>query len=181
MPIPSRNIARVVLVTAGLLLVPLVAMRFTGEVNWTLADFVVAGALLGGTGLTYEFVASRTDRAAYRLAAGAALGTGLFLIWANLAVGLIGSENNPINLMYIGVLAVGLIGAALARLEPRGMARALLATAAAQAVVPAIALTVWNPARAEGLAEVLAVNAFFVALWVGSALLFARADARLEA
>lgn len=54
----------------------------------------------------------------------------------NLAVGLIGNEENLANLMYIGVLAVGLIGAAIARLEPGGMARVLFAMALAQTLVP---------------------------------------------
>jgi hypothetical protein len=40
---------------------------------------------------------------------GLAVGTALFLVWSNLAVGLIGSENNPANMMYLGVLAVFLL------------------------------------------------------------------------
>ena len=75
-------------------------------------------------------------------------------------------------MMYFGVLAVGLIGAIVARFRPPGMARALFATALAQALVAAIALSFglglpWSPP-----AEILALNGFFVALFVGSALLF---------
>ena len=54
------------------------------------------------------------------------------LVWINLAVGIIGSEDNPANLMYGGVLAVGVAGAVAARFRPGGMARALAATALAQ-------------------------------------------------
>jgi hypothetical protein len=54
-----RPAARVALATAFILLVPLVAMQFTDEVDWGLADFVVAGALLGGTGLLLHELASR--------------------------------------------------------------------------------------------------------------------------
>ena len=39
-----------------LLLIPLVAMQFTSEVNWTLSDFVVGGMLLFGTGIICELV-----------------------------------------------------------------------------------------------------------------------------
>jgi len=80
-------------------------------------------------------------------------------------------------MMYFGVLAVGIIGAGIARLRPRGMARALFAMAFAQALVPVIALIIGkSQARAlqepPGVPGVLALNAFFVMLFVGSARLF---------
>ena len=180
MMVQSRNIIRVVLATAFLLPLPLLAMQITDEVVWDLADFAVAGVLLVGTGLMYELAASQTNKTAYPVAVGVAVATAFILVWMNLAVGLIGNEDNPANLMYIGVLAVGLIGTAIARLEPRGMARALFATALAQASVPVIAMIIWKPPITSGVMRVLGVNAFFVALWVGSALLFLRASARLE-
>jgi hypothetical protein len=180
MIVQSRKIIRIVLVTAFLLLLPLLAMQITDEVVWDLADFAVAGVLLVGTGLMYELAASQTTKTAYRVAVGVALATAFILVWMNLAVGLIGNEDNLANLMYIGVLAVGLSGAVIARLEPRGMARALFATALAQALVPVIAMIIWKPPITSGVVGVLGVNAFFVALWVGSALLFLRASARLE-
>ena len=162
---------RVALVTGLLLLVPLVAMQFTDEVRWNLADFVVAGALLFGAGATYHLLAARTDNLAYRAAVGVAVGAALMLVWANLAVGLIGSENNPANLMYLGVLAVGIIGALVARFHARGMARALSAMALAQALVALVALGL----RSSGPLEIVAVNGLFVALFAGSAYLFRRA------
>src|SRR5688572_8042949 len=63
-------------------------------------------------------------RNVYRFAVGVALAAALFLVWMNLAVGLIGTEDNPANLLYGGVLAVGIIGAIIARFRPHGMARA---------------------------------------------------------
>ena len=176
-----KNIARLVLATALILLVPLVAMQFTKEVTWNLDDFIVAGILLFGTGLAYQFVAQPGRNRAYRLAVGVALGAGLLLVWMNLAVGLIGSENNPLNLLYGGVLAVAIIGALIARFRPHGMARTLFATALAQAVVPVVALLIGRPPMASqadvlGILGVLGVNAIFVVLWVGSALLFRRAS-----
>jgi hypothetical protein len=163
-----KNIIRIVLVVATILMVPLVAMLFTDEVAWTLFDFVVAGALLLGTGLAYEFLTRKGGSIAYRAAAGLALAGALFLVWVNLAVGIIGTENNPANLMYVGVLAVGAIGAAVARFRPGGMAHALFATAIAQAVVAAVALCI-----GQDLTVVL--DGFFIALWSGSAVLFLRA------
>lgn len=162
---------RVALVTGLLLLVPLVAMQFTDEVRWNLADFVVAGALLFGACATYQLLAARTDNLAYRAAVGVAVGATLLLVWANLAVGLIGSEDNPANLMYLVVLAVGIIGALVARFRPRGLAWALFAMALAQALVAVIALGL----PSSGPLEIVAVNGFFVTLFTGSACLFRRA------
>jgi hypothetical protein len=116
-------------------------------------------------------------RKAYRTALGLAIATALFLGWVNLAVGVIGSEDNPANLMYWGVLAIGTVGALIARFRPRGMARALFATALAQALVPMIALIVGRPRITSldavvGVVGVLCVNAMFILLFAGSALLF---------
>jgi hypothetical protein len=167
-----RPAAHVVLAVALILMIPLVAMQVTDEVVWTLSDFVVAGVLLLGTGLAYVLVSRRAHGLAYRLATGAALGTALFLVWANLAVGVIGDEQNPANVMYLGVLAVGAAGAALARLRPRGMAGAMFATALAQATVAAIALILGLGGPESGPLEIVGVNGMFVALWVGAGLLF---------
>jgi hypothetical protein len=177
----KKHIIRIALATAFILLLPLLAMQFTDEVVWDLTDFAVAGALLFGAGLTYELVARKAGNIAHRVAIGLAVATALILVWMNLAVGLIGSEENPANLMYIGVLAVGITGAIIARFRPHGMARALFATALAQALVPVIALTIWKAqlTSVEALLGVLGVNAFFAMLFVGSALLFRRASAHL--
>lgn len=164
----------VAFVTACLLTVPLVAMQFTGEVDWDLADFVVAGALLFSAGLTYTLVAGRMGNAAYRAGVGVAVAAALLLVWANLAVGLIGAEDNPANLMYLGVLAVAVVGAVSARLRPQGMARAMFATAFALALVALTALIAFGYLWREPL-EVLGVNGSFAALFLASAWLFRRA------
>lgn len=155
--------------TAGiLLLVPWVAMQFTEEVAWTLSDFGVFGAMLFVACGTYELAARVTGNTAYRAAAGVALAAAFILVWLNLAVGIIGSEKNPANLMYAGVLAVGILGALLARFQPHGMARALAGTALAQALVAVIALI-------AGWGSALILTGGFVALWLTSAQLFRRA------
>ena len=136
--------------------------------DWDVIDFAVFSALLVGVGVIYTLARRMTDNTAYRAAIGVAVATALILIWMNLAVGLIGNEENPANLMYVGVLAVGLIGANIARFQPHGMARALFATAIAQMLVGVIALI-------AGLGFTLILNAFFAALWVGSASLFRHA------
>lgn len=161
-----------------ILLLPLVAMQFTDEVNWDVADFAIFGALLVGVGFTYELTAKMRGDTAYRAAVGLALAAAFLLVWVNGAVGIIGSENNDANLMYYGVLAVGIIGAFIARFQPRGMARALLATALAQASVAVVALIAGLGVPYSGPLEILALNGFFVALFVGSAMLFREAARR---
>jgi hypothetical protein len=158
---------------ALILLLPLVAMQFTEEVAWDLADFLVFGAMLVAVCGTYELAARVTGNAAYRAAVGVALATAFILVWINLAVGIIGSEDNPANLMYVGVLAVGIVGAIIARFQPQGMVRALVATAFTQALVAVIALI------ARLGYEVLILTVFFSALWLTSAWLFRKA-ARLD-
>ena len=158
-----------------ILLLPLVAMQFTDEVNWGPVDFVVAAALLFGSLIAYELVARKMGSIAYKAAVGIAVVTALLLVWVNLAVGIIGDEGNPANLMYLGVLAVGLIGALIARFQPDGMTRALLATALAQMLVAAIALLAGWGSPGSGPLEILALHGLFAALFVGSALLFRKA------
>ena len=97
---------RIALATGFLLLLPLLAMQFTNEVVWDVADFIVAGVLLFVTGLTYKLAAIKVGNIVYRSAVGLALTAAFILIWVNGAVGIIGSENNDANLMYGGVFGV---------------------------------------------------------------------------
>ena len=152
--------------TAALILpLPLLAMRLTGEVAWDLADFAIFGAMLFVACGTYELAARVSGNNAYRAAVGVALAAAFILVWMNLAVGIIGNEENPANLMYGGVLAVGLIGAIIARFLPHGMARTLVGMALGQALVAAIA----------GGDSTWSLTGFFVALWLTSARLFREA------
>lgn len=88
-----ENIRLIFIVVAVglLLLVPFVAMRFTDEVKWNWFDFTIAGFLLLGTGLACESVMRKVKRLQYRLAICAAILFALFIVWAELAVGLIGT------------------------------------------------------------------------------------------
>jgi hypothetical protein len=160
---------------ALMLLLPLVAMQFTDEVAWSLSDFVIFGAMLLVACGTYELTARLTANTVYRAAVGVALTASFILVWMNLAVGIIGSEENPANLMYGGVLAVGIVGAIVARFQPQGMARALVGMALAQVSVAAIAIINGLGQPWSGPMELLGVNGLFVALWLTSAQLFRKA------
>ena len=127
---------------AALLLLPLVAMQFTREVNWTSSDFVVMGALLGIVGIAFETAVRVARSHAYVFGAGVAVAAAFLMTWINLAVGIVGNENNPANLMFFGVLVVGLLAVAFSRLRPLGMARAMEVTALAQVLVSLITLAI---------------------------------------
>jgi len=173
----SKHALRLTVATVCLLLIPFVVAQFTSGVVWTLSNFVIAGILLLGAGLLYLLVASRAYNGTYKLAAGVAVAATLLLVWGNLAVGFIGSEDNPANLLYGGVLAVGFVGAVVAQLRPLGMAKAMFAAALTQFVVPFVAMLIWQPELTLGVLWVIVLNTLFAGIWVVSALLFRRADA----
>lgn len=165
---------------ALVLLVPLVAMQFTDEVNWSAGDFMVAAALLVGACGTYELAARKVSRSTYRSAMGVAVVTALLLVWVIGAVGLIGAEGDPFDAAYLGVLAVGLLGATLSGLGSSRMSLVLYAMGLAQAAIAVIALIAGKQhAEASSVGEIVGSNAFFIVLWVWSALLF-RLDAQQQ-
>jgi hypothetical protein len=159
---------------ALILLAPLVAMPFTDEVNWTVSDFVFAGALMFGALGTYELAVRKTGNTAYRAAAGVALAATVLLLWANGAVGI---TDSAADAMYVGVPAVGIIGALVARFQARGMARAMFFAALAQALIGAVALIAGMVPAYNSAFEILAITGFFAALFVGAGLLFRQAAA----
>ena len=87
----NKRLIIIVLTSAILLLLPLIAMQFSDEVNWTQLDFIVAGSLLLGTGLICEIVIRKMNKIKYRIAICIALLLILLLIWAELAVGIFGT------------------------------------------------------------------------------------------
>ena len=108
---------------------------------------------------------------AYRAGAGVAVAAALLILWMQAAVAT--EDDSPGFLLY-GVVVLGLVGALIARFRPRGMARAMFATALAQAMVAVITMIAW-----QQYAEISILNTFFMALWIGSALLF-RTAARVS-
>ncbi|MEJ8575059.1 hypothetical protein [Microbaculum marinum] len=179
--IGRRRIALWALAVAAILAVPLVATQVSDDWRWGPFDFVFAAVLLFGAAITYEALAGVGGTGAYRVAVALSVATALLLVWLNAAVGII-ADDGLFAVMYLGVLAIGVIGALVARLRPPGMARACLAMAIAQLLVPAVvaALPALRPALTEppGVVGVFALNTVFVALWLLSAWLFRRSAPR---
>ncbi|HAS42896.1 MAG TPA: hypothetical protein DCS93_20620 [Microscillaceae bacterium] len=81
----------VIFTSALVLLIPLIAMQFTPEVNWQPLDFLVAGVLLIGAGLLSEFIWRKLNTRMYRIAALVTILLVLLLTWIELAVGIFDS------------------------------------------------------------------------------------------
>ena len=71
-----------------ILLIPLVAMQFTDEVNWNISDFLIAGVLLFSLGVALDFVARKVNQSQNRIVIWGAIVICFLLIWAELAVGI---------------------------------------------------------------------------------------------
>jgi lipoprotein signal peptidase len=170
----QNTVLRVALVALGLLMVPLVASRVVEGWNWGPGAFVFTYVLFFGTGMAYALIARKMNAWAYKAAVLLALVAGFVLGWATMVH--MSETENPVNLVYFGVLAVGAVGAVLARLEARGMARALFAMAAALAVAWLITQVLSSDTPAGPVWNVGVMHGGFVALFAAAGLLFRRAS-----
>ena len=137
---------------------------------WTASDFIVIGVMFAVTGGTIELAVRSSTDWAHRLGSLVAILTGFLTVWVNLAVGMIGSEDNPYNLWFGGVLAIAIAGSLLAR----GSASALVGTMALAAAAQAGASIFGLAADMRGGIFSLA----FAGLWLLSAALFRMASRR---
>lgn len=86
-----KRIYLIILIVAIILLIPAIAMQFTTEVNWTIGDFIVAGVLLLGTGLSIDLVIRNAKSTEAKIGFSVLLFLALVLVWAELAVGVFGT------------------------------------------------------------------------------------------
>lgn len=143
-----------------------------GEGNGTFVDRISLGmfpALIIGAFIAYKEAKSRTT--SYKLGLTVALASACLMVWIIPAVGIFGRSGDPADLIYFGVLAVGITGALLVHFRPRGMAVTLVAMAVVQMLVEVYGLF-------SGLGSRLMLNGFFAVLWIGSAWLFWYASGR---
>ena len=96
--------------------------------------------------------------------------TAFLTLWVNLAVGMLGSGNDIVNLMFAGVLCIAAVGALVAALKPAGMARATAAAAIAQLLAVGVGLAMREFEPLE-----LTLTAMFALPWLASAALFRKA------
>ncbi len=151
-----------------LLVAPAIAMQFpdTG-VNWTASDFIFAAIVFGLVGGLFELAARASRNIFYRAAVVVAVACGFLQLWITLAVGIIGSENNPANWTYIAMVLAALSVAAVTIGQARALSRAM-------AVMAVLQLFFFALHMIDGHFTAV-IDLFFTALWVMSSRLFARA------
>lgn len=160
-------------VGSGLLAVPALAKASGADVDWSSGDFLLAAALLAGLSAALDAIWTGGGDRSLRLARTIAFVTALFLLVANLAVGVVRDESHPANLLSFlaAILAIG-GGALLLRTPPLAMACLLLA-AGVQATMPFIAIAVWSLPVDAGMAR-SAVFSVAIAAGFATAVLLAR-------
>lgn len=171
------NLLRILVwgVAGLLLLAPFVAMRLGGGVNWTTYDFVFAGTVLACAAAAFELVVR--SRGLSRIAAALAIGTSLFMVWVSAGAG-IGTDGNDANLLYLGMIPLGFVGALSARGKAGGMARTALVMALAVVAIGVVGLIVEpRPLVMRSVGEIVALNLFFAGCYVGASILFGKAKA----
>mgnify|MGYP001226258459 FL=1 len=82
---------RILPIVGLLLLIPLIAMQLTNEVNWSFFDFIIMGVLLAITGLLIGIILQKVENSKNRLILIITIVMMFFLIWAELAVGIFGT------------------------------------------------------------------------------------------
>jgi hypothetical protein len=153
---------------AGLLALPAVAMQFTEEVDWSAGDFLFAAIVFAIVGGLLELAARASASLAYRVGAAMAVATGFLTIWITLAVGIVGAEDNPQNILYFGIVGMGTCVTVAALGDPRALARGMWATAAFQGLVCLIHVI-------DGVYPPVTIDGFFTMTWLTAGALFARA------
>jgi hypothetical protein len=171
----SLRLIRIVFIVTIILLLPLIAMQFTNEVSWGFSDFILMGSALISIGVLYELVAKKSKKPLYRFAFGIGLFGAFCLFWVNSAVGIIGSENQNVNLLYGIVIVVGFIGSIISRFKPKGMSNTLFATALTQMLIPLVVFLIWPPPKISWSPSIFGVfflSSFFSLIFLVSAILF---------
>ena len=175
---PKTHLARWRLIGWSVPVFLLLAPLLSGA-PWTRDDYLLAGGMFLAAGLTIELAIRSSSDSAYRGGVGVAVAAAFLLILVNLMVGFLGDEQNPANSIFLSVLGVALGGALLARFRAGGMARAMLAAAACQIIVGAVALGAgWGAPGRAGLYEAVMGTSLFASLWLTAAWLFARSARR---
>ncbi|MEP7315338.1 MAG: hypothetical protein ABI667_01445 [Sphingomicrobium sp.] len=157
----------------GLLALPAVAMQFTSEVTWTSEDFLFAGVMFATVGGLFELAARASRNLSYRMAILVAVACPFLQLWITLAVGIIGSEDNPANWTYLAMVLMAISVSLVALGKPRLMARAMLSMVGMQALFGFLHVIDGH--------FTLVIDFFFCALWYLSSQLFARAADHLDA
>ncbi|MFN3451684.1 MAG: hypothetical protein ACK4ZE_05955 [Sphingorhabdus sp.] len=141
-------------------------MQFTTEVNWDETDFVVAAIIFGMVGGLIEFAVRLSSNWYFRVGSMFAVLAGFMVIWSNLAVGMIGNEDNPVNLWFGLVLLIAIGGSIASRLRGSILPQAMFAAGLVQMYIGIFAGIFGNDVRGGRYTIALSI------IWLISGLLF---------
>ena len=150
-----------------LLLTPAVMMQISGGWHWTAGSFVVAGSVIGGFLLLYEFAERMNETRAYRAGVAVVLATSFLTIWTTI----VRDDGNGMG--FFQPVMGAMLGAFAVWFRPAGLARAMLGVAIMQALFGiAIATAPSSASGPDGPTRVLVAAAFFTLMWLSSSALF---------
>jgi hypothetical protein len=167
----GKTMLRVALGALAVLMVPLVASQVVEGWHWSAGSFVFVYVLFFATGMAYALIARKMGAWSYKAGVGVALVAGFALGWSNMVQ--VADSGHPENLVYYSVLAVGVVGALLARLQARGLARTLFVMAATLALIAVILPSGAPPDMARRMAI---GHGVYVVLFIASGLMFRHAS-----
>jgi uncharacterized membrane protein len=79
------------LIAVSLLLIPFIGMQFSDEVNWSVFDFLIMGAMLLVAGIGIDRILQKQNKTAKRIIYIGCILFVFILLWAEMAVGLFGT------------------------------------------------------------------------------------------
>lgn len=141
-------------------------------------EFALLGLFMFGLFATFRFLVRRASgNRFFKYGMALTLLAAFLLFWVNGAVGIIGSENNDANMLYLGVVLIVFGGIVLVRFTALKMKRVALAAACAMVMIAVVAL-------ATGLGvsgpiwpwDVVWITAFFSGMWFLASWFFNKAE-----
>ncbi len=152
----------------ALFALPAIAMQFTSEVDWTGSDFVFAAVLISALGIGAEIAVRVGRNVPHKVGIAIAALGGFLTVWINGAVGMIGSEDEATNLVFIALVGIAVVASLLVWFRPAAMRSIMAALSAGQFGV-GIAAGLWTM---PGHAVEWGVLGFFALIWGASAACF---------
>lgn len=158
---------------AALVMTPLAMMQVSDGWHWTAASFVLAGGVIGGLLLLYEFAERASASRAYRAGIAIALVSSFLTVWTTI----VRDDGNGIG--FFLVIMAAAVGAFASWLRPAGIARTMAGVSGMQALLGlAIATAPSTASIPGGPVNALLYSGFFAALWLISAACFAASARR---
>lgn len=168
---------RTLLIMSCLLLIPAIGNQTIEGWNWSLFDFVWAGAMIAGVQFAYHAFAKKINHHTYKMAAALGLGATFILLWINAAVGIVGDDDGINMIFFLSIVITFIVGSLISKGSPRGMAKTLYALAGVTILIPTAGFILSRAVygKSPEMIKIYALCGMFALLFIGSGLLFRKA------